>query len=368
MNCKFKITLFFIGATLICKAQVGNAILPKAAAYINAYKNIAMAEMQRTGVPASITLAQGLLESGYGESELCKKSNNHFGIKCKTEWTGEKTYHNDDESGECFRVYTSAEESYKDHSNFLRTRSHYNFLFNLPITDFEAWAFGLKKAGYATEKNYPQRLIKIINDYNLHEFTLMVTGNTFANNITDKSNIDTGEVIIQDTVLGELIIPLSKKKTATFAPSFEEEENKDSVVILHEANSDNNVIVTKANNYPTGIFTINHTKVIFATKNTSYLALANNYNIDLAKLFEYNDMDATNIVEESCIIFLERKQNKGATDFHVVQSNETLYSIAQQEGIRLQKLLEYNKLQKNSIVKQGDKLFLRNNVVSTISK
>jgi LysM repeat protein len=349
-------------------AQQNSSIGTKAKNYIEQFKTIAMAEMQRTGVPASITLAQGLLESGYGESELCKKSNNHFGIKCKTEWTGEKTYHNDDARGECFRVYATAEESYKDHSNFLKTRSHYNFLFDLPITDYEAWAYGLKKAGYATDKTYPQRLIKIITDYNLHDYTLMVANNTAKQEIV--ATADTGDVIIQDTVLGELIIPMNGKKPTKIIDTVIEQEQteKDSVVFLNHANTVLHNNETAKNNYPTGVFTINHTKVVFVEKNTSYLALANLHNIDLAKLFEYNDMAITTVAQEACIVFLERKQTKGATDYHVVQANETLFSIAQQEGIRLDKLLEYNKLKKDSVLKQGDKLFLRNGVTSTITK
>lgn len=142
-------------------------------AYINTYKELAITEMLRTGVPASIKLAQGILESQSGESDLAKKSNNHFGIKCKTEWTGDKTYHDDDERGECFRVYPSVADSYKDHSDFLRSRPHYAFLFQLDPTDTEAWARGLKKAGYATSTTYPQRLLKVINDYQLQQYSLL---------------------------------------------------------------------------------------------------------------------------------------------------------------------------------------------------
>jgi flagellum-specific peptidoglycan hydrolase FlgJ len=141
--------------------------------YIAQFNEIAIKEMIRTGVPASITLAQGILESQSGESDLVKRSNNHFGIKCKPEWTGAKTYHDDDEKGECFRVYPTPEDSYKDHSDFLKTRSHYNFLFKIDPLDYEAWAKGLQKAGYATLSTYPQKLIKLIKDYNLNDYTIM---------------------------------------------------------------------------------------------------------------------------------------------------------------------------------------------------
>src|SRR4051812_29670451 len=135
--------------------------------YIVSYKDIAIEEMQRTGVPAAITLAQGIHETEAGTSDLVRASNNHFGIKCKGDWTGPTVYHDDDARGECFRKYDDPRDSYKDHSDFLKNRPNYASLFNLDPTDYEAWAYGLKKAGYATNPKYPQILIKLIKDYNL---------------------------------------------------------------------------------------------------------------------------------------------------------------------------------------------------------
>src|ERR1700754_4101130 len=145
----------------------------KVTEYITTYKELAIKEMLRTGVPASITLAQGILESQSGESDLAKRSNNHFGIKCKNDWTGEKVYHDDDEKGECFRSYQDPEQSYIDHSDFLKSRPHYAFLFNLDPTDYEGWAKGLKKAGYATSPVYAKNLIDLIQRYNLQDYTLI---------------------------------------------------------------------------------------------------------------------------------------------------------------------------------------------------
>ena len=139
-------------------------------AYIRKYAPIAVREMHDYKIPASITLAQGILESGRGRSELALKSNNHFGIKCHTGWKGERVYHDDDEKGECFRKYVYPESSYKDHSLFLSKRRRYAFLFDYNIKNYKKWAYGLRKAGYATDKKYPVKLIKIIKDYNLHEF------------------------------------------------------------------------------------------------------------------------------------------------------------------------------------------------------
>jgi hypothetical protein len=168
--------------------------------YIDQYKDIAMLEMKRIGVPAAITLAQGLLESESGNSDLVKKSNNHFGIKCKSNWTGEGVTHDDDSLGECFRKYATAEESFKDHSNFLKAGKHYSFLFDLDPTDYKGWAFGLKKAGYATNPKYPVILINYIEKYNLQRFNILD-----AEGLT---NVD-AKKLKDDPVLADQKIPIS---------------------------------------------------------------------------------------------------------------------------------------------------------------
>lgn len=153
------------------KLQKSNKSLNKySLQYIKKYAPIAVSEMHKYNVPASITLAQGILESGNGRSQLASKSNNHFGIKCHTGWKGAKVYHDDDEKGECFRKYKYVESSYEDHSQFLSGRRRYASLFALRKTDYKGWSKGLKKAGYATDKNYPKKLIKIIEAYELYEF------------------------------------------------------------------------------------------------------------------------------------------------------------------------------------------------------
>ena len=157
--------LFFMQISLGAQTKLRQA-------YIEKYKEVAIEEMMLFGIPASITLAQGILESGDGESKLAKEANNHFGIKCHLDWDGPKIYHDDDEKGECFRKYKHAEESYRDHSTFLRDRSRYADLFKLDRTDYKSWAHGLKKAGYATNPNYSKLLIKIIEENNLHQYDL----------------------------------------------------------------------------------------------------------------------------------------------------------------------------------------------------
>lgn len=338
----------------------------KAVNYIKQYKDAAIQEMKRSGVPASITLAQGMLESGYGESVLCKKSNNHFGIKCKTEWTGAKVYHDDDEKGECFRAYASAADSYKDHSDFLKSRPWYAFLFKLDPTDYEGWAYGLKKAGYATEKNYPQSLIRIIKEYNLQDYTLAalnkktdVTPTEIVqteSNIIELKKIDTVEIskptLINDTV--ETAKVEIVEETLTDYTDTETVINPNNVLKENSVDS-----LKKKSIYPENIFTINHAKVIYAKEGTSLLALANQFGISLGNLLSYNELDEMDVLDTDRLIFIERKLKKGEKDFYEVQGYETAYEIAQKQGVQLQTILNLNKLQKNSPLKKGDKVYLR---------
>ncbi len=354
---KMKIVTVFL--LLFCLSINAFAQNNKAFKYIETYKDLAIKDMQQTGVPAAITLAQGMLESGYGESDLCQKSNNHFGIKCKLDWTGDKVYHDDDEKGECFRKYASAAESYQDHSTFLKTRPHYSFLFQLPPTDFEAWAKGLKKAGYATEKDYPQRLIKVINDYGLNQYTLQALVSDTAASMAAKSNKQA-----QDTeILGELLIPISSKKlqAAAAARAAEEKEEQESKITM-VSNTDSYPIGSDSaavKRYPSGIFQINHAKVVYASKGTSLLGLANKHNVTFSMLLDFNDMDDLEVLPEAKLVFIEKKLKKGAVDAHIVGRNETLHDVCQAEGVRLESILEYNHLKKDAALQIGQKILLK---------
>jgi len=169
------LSLFVLGLFGVCRfgslsAQSSDKSHPQVLAYIERFQALAIEEMRQTGIPASIKLAQGIYESGAGTSRLAKEGNNHFGIKCKTEWTGKTIRHTDDRRQECFRRYASAEDSYRDHSQFLRTRSHYAFLFELDPYDYKAWARGLKQAGYATSPKYPEAIVRLIETYQLDRF------------------------------------------------------------------------------------------------------------------------------------------------------------------------------------------------------
>lgn len=287
--------------------------------YINTYKNLAIAEMQRTGVPAAITLAQGIHESGAGQGKLVLLSNNHFGIKCKSNWTGESVKHDDDARGECFRKYRHSEDSYRDHSDFLRNGKHYAFLFQLDPADYTSWAHGLKKAGYATNPKYPQVLIKLIEDYNLQEYTLIALG----------KNIQASDDII---VKNDLTV---EKPAADEMPQ------------------------TKKPVYPDGEFKINETKVVFVKKGTPILAIAKQYDIDLSKIFEFNEIPKVQESAKDQLIYLQRKRKTGVNDFHIVQPGETLHDIAQLNAIRLESLQELNWLKENEMPAAGEKLSLK---------
>lgn len=337
-----------------------NAQNEKTVAYINQYKEIAMQEMSRSGVPASITLAQAVLESQSGESILVKKSNNHFGIKCKVEWTGAKVYHNDDAKGECFRAYASAEKSFQDHSDFLKTRPHYAFLFYLSPMDYESWAYGLKKAGYATAPTYPQKLIKVITDYNLNQY-----------NIIAIAKAKEQAPVTQDV---KIIVPASKpintNITAIAQPdAAESTDDREEIPSKIVATKKNIVASNNPSPYPSGIFLNNELKVIYASKGTSLLALANEYHITLSKLLSFNDMDEIDILAANQLIYLERKQKKGITDFYISKPGESIYNIAQITGVRIENILQYNnKFRKlPTTVPTGSKIWLNTPVESSPS-
>lgn len=305
--------LFLLAGNFV-KAQPGADILD----YINTYKDLAMKEMIRTGVPASITLAQGIHETSAGKSDLVLKSNNHFGIKCKSSWTGGRVFHDDDAAGECFRQYAMAEDSYKDHSDFLKGSPRYAFLFNLDPHDYKGWAYGLKKAGYATNIKYSQILVKLIEDYNLQDYTLIALGEKQA---------PSGEILVSANPAAPTVIAEVVKKPAV--------------------------------NYPTGEFRINQTRVIYASAGTPLLALAEQYNIPYARLLEFNDMKDIDVLKEDQLIYLQRKRKQGSKEFHIVAEQESLYTISQEEGIRLDALADLNLVEPHMQPAVGEKLFLK---------
>ena len=355
-------------------------------AYIAQYKAIAMKEMKRTGVPASITLAQAILESNSGESNLAKNHNNHFGIKCKSDWTGAKAYQDDDAKQECFRAYDNAEVSFKDHSNFLKNRPNYVDLFLLDPVDDTAWAYGLKKAGYATASDYPKKLLKIIDDYELAQYNFPELENeveeegvkTPSDGPVNKVLADTPVYkVISDTPTKSLNKPtgiaqinttnnLAPLPTQTLpvqtlpAPqkdTLKKDTIKKEVITVVQTTKIEKVKIdtTKAAtitqsvlpkkptyNYPEGQFRINQVPVILGKEKMSFIEIALKYKVPLYKLFEYNDIKASNLLERDQLIFLAPKKKTGAASFHIVKYNSSLQEISQLEGVQLSLLKLYN--------------------------
>jgi hypothetical protein len=338
--------VWLLAAVMPSVAQISaNGVL-----YVNTYKALAIAEEQRSGIPASIILAQGLHESEAGTSELCKKSNNHFGIKCKDDWTGGVVYHDDDSRQECFRAYATAEDSYRDHSEFLKRGTRYAFLFQLEPTDYEGWAYGLKKAGYATNIRYSQILIKFIKDYNLQQYTLIATG-----------KMKPGEEVVL-TMPGvpsvAAIAPVESGAAggtgaAPGAGSGAADTAGSGVSTATGAAAGPGIA------YPEGEFTINRSRVVYIRAGVSLLAVAGQYDIPLGRLLEFNDMKEEDVLVKGQLIFLQRKRRTGSIEYHVVRPGETLYDISQAEGIRLEDMLEMNQLTPGVQPAAGERIYLQ---------
>ncbi|MEZ5045849.1 MAG: glucosaminidase domain-containing protein [Chitinophagaceae bacterium] len=273
--------------------------------YIETYKTLAINEQLRTGVPAAITLAQGLHESANGLSELATQGNNHFGIKCKSTWTGKTILHDDDAKQECFRAYDSASDSYTDHSDYLRASKRYNALFELEITDYVGWAQGLKRAGYATNPMYVKRLVDLIEKYNLQQYTLSAM--SMQAEVVPEHDIENN--YNAETAIHK---PLSNTNTASSAKLFEDNTYKGL----------------------TGFW---------AKKGETLLSYAVKYNTRYQKLLSNNDL-ADKPLEQDMFIFLEKKKKIGTEEFHIVQANENMHLISQKEAILLDNLYYFNNM------------------------
>ena len=320
--------LLIIAVWMTCQviAQLTPEIIT---AYINNYKDLAMAEMQRSGVPASITLAQGILETEAGRSNLVMRSNNHFGIKCKSSWTGEKVYHDDDAKGECFRKYQSAEDSYRDHSDYLAQTPRYAHLFKLDPADYKAWSHGIRAAGYATNPKYAYILIKYIETYSLNDYTLIAMGRiTGPDMAIAAGGTGTSGAYLDSPTSNSVADPKAVDKNEV--------------------------------NYPLGEFRINDTKVIWAAPGTSLKDVARKYALTVDWLQEFNDLPSSQeTVVNGQLLYLQRKRKQGSKEFRLFAEGDDLYSIAQEEGIRLESLLKYNQLSMEMKPAIGEKLYLK---------
>lgn len=294
-------TLFLLFAVL----GTASAQLKKNKAYtdyFNQWAEVAMQQMIQYRIPASITLAQGVLESAAGKSELALKANNHFGIKCNNGWTGRRSYHDDDERGECFRAYDNAYQSYVDHSVFLSTSQRYRRLFDLKRTDYKGWAKGLKACGYATSPTYATKLIEIIETYQLHQY-------------------DTGK-------------------------EFTKREN----VLMQQGDMRH-------------IFTFNKNYYVRARRGDTFRRIADDVDISYRKLARYNERNKNDVLAEGEIIWLQKKAKKAPKAFknkpHRVEPGESMYTISQRYGIRVKYLYKMNGLNPDYVIRPGDLLRVR---------
>lgn len=282
--------------------------------YIQRYQILAIEEMNRSGIPASITMAQGILESGDGNSELARKSNNHFGIKCKGSWKGKKVYYDDDEKNECFRKYKTVEESYLDHTNFLMENQRYSSLFNLKTTDYKGWARGLKKAGYATAKTYDKRLIEIIEKNKLHRLDKKMSFN-------------------------ELAVYEQKK--------------------IGRKGISNSLSIDAFNSHE--VVKRNRVKSVVARKGDTYEIIAQELGLKAWHLYKYNDQSAGYRPLENEVVYIQPKKNKTKKDklAHHVESGETMHYISQFYGIKLNNLYWRNGMKKGTQPASGQIIYLR---------
>jgi len=328
------------------RAFAQDAQSPAVVEYIKSYAPLAIEEMIRTGVPASIKIAQGILETNAGRGELVNRSNNHFGIKCKSSWTGEKVFHNDDEEGECFRKYATAYDSYVDHSNYLKSQPRYSFLFNYNKDDYASWAWGLKKAGYATNPIYAQTLIKYIEQYGLNQL------NSF-DEIPDEEELNNFFTSLKGPGNTAIASSASSKQV------YEKNDHTQELDTTTEEQEEKTIIAEKKS-YPAGIFKLNGLKVIHSKKGTSLLAIAKKHKQQLSNLVYWNELPKnTTILNENQLIFLQKKRKAGSSKFHIVKSNEDIREISQLEGIQLSSLLKLNKLSSGMQPKTGEKLSLQ---------
>ena len=321
-------------------------VVPARQEYAKKYGEIAVRKMNEYGIPASITLAQGILESGCGASELAVKSNNHFGIKCHTGWTGKTYYYDDDAPQECFRKYDKVEDSFDDHSLFLTTRERYADLFNLDVSDYKAWAHGLKKAGYATNPNYAQLLIKIIEETHLYMYDMVAAG------VLDMEDVsaDLFENVNREDFYIEIDNPAETGKT----PKYIDKHQYGLGVCLC---MDEAVYVETHKNRE--IFEYNRVFAVFADEHETLEQIALMLDVPARQIRKFNDLPKGAKVAANDIIYLSLKNNKGSESFHITGQNETLWGISQCYTVKLSKLTKKNGITEvNTILKPGLKIKL----------
>ncbi|MBR6857820.1 MAG: glucosaminidase domain-containing protein [Bacteroidales bacterium] len=304
--------------------------------YISRYASIAVNEMYRTGVPASITLAQGIIESRSGQSALAVDGNNHFGIKCHNNWKGKTMRADDDRPNECFRVYGSAEESFRDHSDFLRYRDRYKFLFDFPTTDYKSWAYGLKQAGYATDPSYAAKLIRCVEDYNLTRF--------------DRMTVD--EALAEGGRYAEA--PLEKDEVGTIPDSPLKIEAGE--IFRGKAGEEYRFSLSRT------LYSRNGVPFVYAVEGETYASIAKSNHLLLREILRNNDLPRGAELHTGDIVYLEPKKNKtvrGLDKYIVGEEGETFHGICQRFAVKEKAIRKLNGLPASYQPREGDELILR---------
>jgi len=294
--------------------------------YIDVFAQLAIQEMNEYHIPASITMAQACLESGDGNSLLAQEANNHFGIKCNSSWSGPSIRKDDDNRNDCFRKYNTAIESFRDHSKFLTGGMRYQFLFNYGIKDYRKWAYGLKKAGYATDPSYPERLIKIIEEFQLHKL------DAYYNSTTR---------YVRPERFGTGSNSMTKRRGNAGTSGF------------------------SINPYMTrNVEKRNGAKAFFTKEGDTYEQIAVEFSMKEWEIYKYNDVEKGARPEAGSIVFIESKRGSAprGNDSHILKQGESLWSVAQWYGVRLNALYRKNMLIKGDELKPGQKISLRKKV------
>lgn len=335
----------------------------RARKYVQQYAQYAIADQRSTGVPASITLGQGILETEAGISELVTQANNHFGIKCKNGWQGATFLHDDDAKGECFKKYNNALESYHDHSAHLLINQRYKVLFSYSPTDYARWAHGLKKCGYATNPKYAYQLIKIIEDYHLQEYTYAALDSNYkldmpAGDTTSQSMLAGTQVKKPDTAVKTTTETAQPVAADTVMATATVTATSDSTLPIASAGSDSTATVDTAGAAEGSIMMVNGLKAIRVHKGEALLPYAVKLKVRYGHLLELNDMPEDPVMNDM-YIYLEKKHATGLKGNHSVREGETLHMISQEEGIQLKKLAAFNLLRPAEVPVTGTVLNLQ---------
>ena len=362
--------------------------------YIDRWAATAVREMYRSGVPASITLAQGILESRSGLSALAAEGNNHFGIKCHKDWKGKTMRVDDDREGECFRVYDTAEESFRDHSDFLRYWDRYKFLFDFDTKDYESWAYGLKKAGYATDPSYPEKLIKIIEENGLSKYDSMTqaqasrassspskaasappkTSDKASSKSSSKASEKASAKESRAAAKAAKVSKADEREVARAARKAARRERLAAMEVIPDEIPEapnaleEAVLVTPAAaeefhfSLTRPVYTRNGVPFVYSVEGESYSSIASSYNLFPKEILKINDMDAERILLPGTVVYIQQKKNqaeKGLDKYIVETDGENLRDICQRFAVRMSSVCKMNGFSAGHALREGDTIILR---------